>query len=45
MGGLPYDWDEKKLLEPDLLYYVKLTVDSFDYPNKEKLLAQLNALG
>jgi len=40
-----YDWDEKKLLEPDLLYYVKLTVESSDYPDKDKLLAEINALG
>jgi hypothetical protein len=40
-----YDWDEKKLMEPDLLYYVKLTVESFKYEFREKLLAQINLLG
>ena len=40
-----YDWDEKKLMEPDLLYYVKLTVESFKYEFREKLLAKINSLG
>jgi hypothetical protein len=40
-----YDWDEKKLMEPDLLYYVKLTIENSDYIHKEKLLAKINLRG
>ena len=40
-----YDWDEKKLMEPDLLYYVKLTIQNSDFIHKEKLLAKINSRG
>jgi hypothetical protein len=40
-----YHWNEKKLMEPDLLYYVKLTIENSDYPHKEKLLKQINLRG